>query len=193
MSAGHNTNYEKLTNANQRMINVLFVCLGNICRSPVGEGIFRMLVKQRGVDEQIRCDSAGTASYHIGELPDRRTRENALEHGLTLSHRARRMTGEDLAQFDYFVAMDEVNFEAIEKLSLRSVGVINEDNTFLLREFDLAVSDQPNVPDPYYEDAAAFEEVYQIVFRCCQQLLVYIAQQHSLTLTTGSPSTEIQP
>lgn len=190
--SGRNTG-KRPTKAYQRMINVLFVCLGNICRSPVGEGVFRQLLMAHGLNDQIQCDSAGTASYHIGDLPDRRTRENALEHGLTLTHRARRMTGEDLAQFDYFVAMDEANFEAIEKLSLRSVGVVNEDNTFLLREFDPAVSDQPNVPDPYYEDGAAFEEVYQIVFRCCQQLLVYVAQQHSLTLATPSPSTEIQP
>ncbi|MBC8156051.1 MAG: hypothetical protein H7Z72_24435, partial [Bacteroidetes bacterium] len=82
---------------------------------------------------------------------------------------------------------------AIEKLSLRSVGVINDDNTFLLREFDPAVSDQPNVPDPYYEDATAFENVYQIVFRCCQQLLVYIVQQRSLTPATPSLSTDTQP
>ncbi len=175
------------------MINVLFVCLGNICRSPVAEGVFRMLVKEQGLTDQLQCDSAGTASYHIGDLPDRRTRENALEHGLTLTHRARRMTGEDLAQFDYFVAMDEANFDAIEKLSRRSVGVVNEDSVFLLREFDPAVSDQPSVPDPYYEDAAAFEAVYQIVFRCCQQLLMYLAQQHSLTLAIPSPSTAIQP
>lgn len=172
------------------MINVLFVCLGNICRSPVAEGVFRQLVTENGLSDQLKCDSAGTASYHIGELADRRTRDNAREHGLNLTHRARRMTGEDLAQFDYFVAMDEANFESIEKLMLRSVGVVNEDNTFLLREFDPDVSDQPSVPDPYYEDAAAFEEVYQIVLRCCRQLLIYITQQHSLTLAAPSPSTQ---
>lgn len=175
------------------MISVLFVCLGNICRSPVAEGVFRTLVQEQGLTDQIQCDSAGTASYHIGEQADRRTRENALEHGLMLIHRARRMTGEDLAQFDYFVAMDELNYEAVLKLSRRSIGVINDDNFFLLREFDPTVSDQPNVPDPYYEDAAAFEEVYQIVLRCCRQLMIYLAQQHSLTLAFPSPSTETQP
>ena len=175
------------------MISILFVCLGNICRSPVAEGVFRALVQEQGLANQIQCDSAGTASYHIGELADRRTRENALEHGLTLTHRARRMTGEDLAQFGYFVAMDELNYEAVLKLSRRSVGVINDDNFFLLREFDPAVNDQPNVPDPYYEDVAAFEEVYQIVLRCCRQLLVYLAQQHSFTLAFPAPSTETQP
>ncbi|RIV22581.1 low molecular weight phosphotyrosine protein phosphatase [Fibrisoma montanum] len=164
------------------MVSVLFVCYGNICRSPIAEGIFRALVVEQGLSEEIQCDSAGTASYHIGELPDRRTRENALEHGLTLTHRARRITGEDLAQFDYFVAMDEANFEAIEKLSHRSVGLHPDDTIFLLREFDPAVNDQPNVPDPYYEGPEVFEEVYQIVLRCCRQLLAYLAQQHNLLL-----------
>lgn len=162
------------------MITVLFVCLGNICRSPVAEGVFRQLVDDAGLSETIQCDSAGTSSYHIGDLPDRRTRENALEHTLTLTHRARRMIGEDLARFQYFVAMDEANFEAILKLSHRSVGLVSEDNIFLLREFDPVVNDQPNVPDPYYEGPDVFEEVYQICFRCCQQLMKYLMQRHEL-------------
>ncbi|MVM29658.1 low molecular weight phosphotyrosine protein phosphatase [Spirosoma sp. HMF4905] len=161
------------------MINVLFVCYGNICRSPVAEGVFRQLVAEAGLDKQIQTDSAGTASFHIGQLPDRRTRENALEHGLTLTHRARRLTGDDLAQFNYFVAMDETNLEAIEKLNYRSTGLYSNDTIFLLREFDPDVSDQPNVPDPYYEGPEVFEDVYQIALRCCRQLLTYLIQQHN--------------
>ncbi|WP_345249156.1 low molecular weight protein-tyrosine-phosphatase [Nibrella saemangeumensis] len=171
------------------MISVLFVCLGNICRSPVAEGIFRMLVEEYGFGNQITCDSAGTSSYHIGDLPDRRTRENALEHGLKLTHRARRMTGEDLAQFDYLVAMDEANFGAIQNLSHRSLGLYSDENTFLLREFDPEVNDEPNVPDPYYEDAEVFEQVYQIVHRCCLQFLTYLIERHELIPASDSPST----
>ena len=163
-----------------RMINVLFVCYGNICRSPVAEGVFRQLVAEAGLDKQIQADSAGTASFHIGQLADRRTRENALEHGLTLTHRARRLIGEDLAEFDYFVAMDEKNLEAIEKLNYRSTGLYTTDTIFLLREFDPDISDEPNVPDPYYEGPEVFEEVYQITLRCCRQLLTYLMQQHNL-------------
>jgi len=137
-----------------------------------------MLVEEAELSTFISCDSAGTASYHIGQLPDHRTRANALEHGLTLTHRARRMTGDDLAQFDYFVAMDEQNLEAIEKLNYRSTGLYTTDTIFLLREFDPDVSDEPNVPDPYYEGPEVFEEVYQIVLRCCRQLLTYLVQQH---------------
>ncbi|MBD2704780.1 low molecular weight phosphotyrosine protein phosphatase [Spirosoma sp. BT702] len=160
------------------MLHVLFVCLGNICRSPVAEGVFRQLIAEAGLEKQIQCDSAGTSSYHIGQLPDHRTRANALEHGLTLTHRARRVTGDDLAQFDYFVAMDEQNLEAIEKLNYRSTGLYTNDTIFLLREFDPDISDQPDVPDPYYEGPDVFEEVYQISLRCCRQLLTYLVQQH---------------
>jgi protein-tyrosine phosphatase len=167
------------------MIAVLFVCYGNICRSPVAEGVFRDLVAAVGLSEQIRCDSAGTSSYHLGQLPDRRTRENALEHGLTLTHRARRLTGEDLAQFDYFVAMDEQNLEAIEKLNYRATGLYTQDTIFLLREFDPEVSDQPNVPDPYYEGPDVFEEVYQITLRCCRQLLTYLVNERMSELQAG--------
>lgn len=159
------------------MISILFVCLGNICRSPVAEGIFRQLLTERGLEKEILCDSAGTSSYHLGDLPDRRTRQNAQEHGLILTHRARRMTGEDLAKFTYFVAMDEANFDAVLKLSQRSVGVVSDDNIFLLREFDPVVSDDPNVPDPYYEGPEVFEEVYQITHRCCEQLLTYLKSE----------------
>ncbi|MDB5240177.1 MAG: protein tyrosine phosphatase [Spirosoma sp.] len=135
------------------------------------------MVAEAGLSEQIQCDSAGTASYHLGQLPDRRTRENALEHGLTLTHHARRMIGEDLARFDYFVAMDQTNLEAIEKLNYRSTGLHTNDTIFLLREFDPITSDQPNVPDPYYEGPEVFEEVYQIIDRCCQQLLAYLKSE----------------
>ena len=145
-----------------------------------------MLVDEHGLSHRISCDSAGTSSYHIGDLPDRRTRENALEHGLTLTHRARRITGEDLAQFDYLVAMDETNFEAIQQLSHRSVGLYTDENTFLLREFDPEVDNEPNVPDPYYEDAEVFEQVYQIVHRCCRQFLTYLMDRHEITPAGGA-------
>ncbi|WP_234736443.1 low molecular weight protein-tyrosine-phosphatase [Tellurirhabdus bombi] len=166
------------------MITVLFLCLGNICRSPLAEGVFRQLVEERGLDGQIECDSAGTASYHVGDLPDRRTRENALKHGITLTHRARRLSGEDFVQFTYLVAMDEANYDAIQYASHRSTGFYSEENTFLLREFDPLVDDPEqggtNVPDPYYEEANVFEQVYQIAYRCCNNLLNYIVDQHNL-------------
>lgn len=162
------------------MLSVLFVCLGNICRSPVAEGVFRQLIAEAGLTDQISCDSAGTSSYHLGQLSDIRTRQNALLHDLTLTHRARRMTGEDLARFTYIIAMDEGNYESVMKLSQRSVGLTHDDTIFLLREFDPAVNDQPDVPDPYYEGPEVFEDVYQITYRCCSEFLTYLRQRHNL-------------
>jgi len=161
-------------------INVLFVCLGNICRSPLAEGIFRELVKQHGLFEQISCDSAGTHSYHIGTLPDPRSRRVAADYGITLTHRGRKLSSEDFANFDYLIAMDESNFENIQTLFRRSTGLqMTDDRLFLYRDFDPQAS-TAEVPDPYYEDIAAFEEVYQIVERCGQNFLQYLLERHNL-------------
>ncbi|GHB53633.1 low molecular weight protein-tyrosine-phosphatase [Persicitalea jodogahamensis] len=168
------------------MINVLFVCLGNICRSPIAEGVFRDLVHKAGMSENIQCDSAGTASYHIGSLPDRRIRQIAQEKGITLSHKARKLAGDDFYDFDYIVAMDETNFQDIRNQSYRSSGFyFPEDKLFLLREFDpesesSGENPQLSVPDPYYEDIAVFEEVYQIVERCGTGLLKFLVEKNQL-------------
>ncbi len=161
-------------------LKILFVCLGNICRSPLAEGVFRELVAQRGISDQIICDSAGTHSYHVGALPDPRSRRVAADYGITLTHRGRKLSSEDFAEFDYLIAMDESNFENIEALFRRSTGLqMPEDRLFLYRDFD-PQADTSEVPDPYYEDIAAFEEVYQIVERCGQNFLQYLAEKHNL-------------
>ena len=162
------------------MLNVLFVCLGNICRSPLSEGVFRELVKQRGLNEQIACDSAGTHNYHIGALPDPRSRRVAADYGIALTHRGRKLSSEDFGQFEYIVAMDESNLENIQTLFRRSTGLIlPDDRLFLYRAFDPQTNNN-EVPDPYYEDITAFEEVYQIVERCGQHFLEYLIERHNL-------------
>lgn len=163
------------------MINVLFVCLGNICRSPLAEGTFRALVEQKKLSEKISCDSAGTHGYHIGALPDRRSRRVANDYGITLTHQARKLSSDDFANFDYIVAMDESNLEFIQTQSYRSTGFYPEEGrVFLYRDFDQQ-ADSQNVPDPYYEDIAAFEQVYQIVNRCGESFLEYLIKEHNLT------------
>lgn len=163
------------------MINVLFVCLGNICRSPLAEGTFRALVEQKKLSEKISCDSAGTHGYHIGALPDRRSRRIANDYGITLTHQARKLSSDDFANFDYIVAMDESNLEFIQTQSYRSTGFYPEEGrVFLYRDFDQQ-ADSQNVPDPYYEDMAAFEQVYQIVNRCGESFLEYLIKEHNLT------------
>lgn len=163
------------------MINVLFVCLGNICRSPLAEGTFRALVEQKKLSDKITCDSAGTHGYHIGALPDRRSRRVANDYGITLTHQARKLSSDDFANFDYIVAMDESNLEFIQTQSYRSTGFYPEEGrVFLYRDFDQQ-ADSQNVPDPYYEDMAAFEQVYQIVTRCGESFLEYLIKEHNLT------------
>lgn len=162
------------------MINVLFVCLGNICRSPLAEGVFRALVAQKDLTEKINCDSAGTHGYHIGALPDRRARRVAADYGIQLTHTARKLSSDDFANFDYIVAMDESNLEHIQTQSYRSTGFYPEEGRiFTYRNFD-PQADESDVPDPYYEDIAAFENVYQIVTRCGEQFLEYLIKEHKL-------------
>lgn len=164
------------------MINVLFVCLGNICRSPIAEGVFRELVDKAGLSDAIACDSAGTASYHIGSLPDRRMRQLAKTHGVDLRHKSRKLSGDDFYTFDYLVAMDEANFDDIKSQSYRSSGFhIPEDQLFLYRQFDPAATEATlSVPDPYYEDMAVFDDVYQIVERCGTNFLKFLIDKNGL-------------
>ncbi|GAB3176577.1 low molecular weight protein-tyrosine-phosphatase [Telluribacter humicola] len=163
------------------MINILFVCLGNICRSPIAEGVFRDLVEKRELQDKIKCDSAGTSSYHIGDQPDRRMSQIARQRGLQLTHCARKLSGDDFYQFDYILAMDETNFEDIRNISYRSSGFYFPDGQlYLYREFDHLANGELTVPDPYYEDIAAFEDVYDIVERCGHNFLDFLVEKHQL-------------
>ena len=166
------------------MLKVLFVCTGNICRSPIAEETFRRAVRARNLQREIQCDSAATHGYHIGALPDPRTRENAIEHELTLTHRCRKLNGEDFSVFDYVVAMDNYNMENIQSISNRSLGMKQpEDHCFLYRKFDNQIAQHEiilEVPDPYYGETADFEEVYQIVSRCAEGFLDFLVEKYQL-------------
>ena len=146
---------------------VLFVCLGNICRSPLAEGVFQHLVEEAGVSDEFEIDSAGTGSWHVGEHPDTRATAVAEAHGVTLASRARQVTCKDLDQFDYVIAMDRENVRNLERMA-ESSGTDVE--IHLLREFD-PERHGDEVPDPYYGGTSGFEEVFQIVSRSCQALL----------------------
>lgn len=146
---------------------VLFVCLGNICRSPLAENVFRDLAERRGVAERFEVDSAGTSGYHDGDPPDARTSATARARGLHLTGRSRRLTPGDLARFDYVIAMDAENQAAIERLRAGAGGGAK---VHRLREWDRE-ADSLDVPDPYYGGTDGFERVHDLVARACAALL----------------------
>jgi protein-tyrosine phosphatase len=147
--------------------SVLFVCLGNICRSPLAEGVFHHLVNQAGLSDRFEIDSAGTGAWHVGERPDARAEMVANQHGVQLDSRAREVTEEDLRRFDYVIAMDRENLRSLERMA--GAGG-SEAEIRLLRDFD-SEADGDDVPDPYYGGGSGFETVYEMVHRCCQALL----------------------
>ena len=149
-------------------VSVLFVCLGNICRSPLAEGIFAALAGERGVGGQFHVDSAGTGAYHSGEPPDSRSTAVAAAHGIRLTGVARQVTPRDLERFDYIVAMDGSNLRSLERLRRRARGGRAE--IVMMRDYEPGARD-PDVPDPYYGGPDGFERVYRILDRACNGLL----------------------
>jgi protein-tyrosine phosphatase len=150
-----------------RRTSVLFVCLGNICRSPLAEGVFRQLVDEAGLSDRFEIESAGTGAWHVGERPDARAEMVANQHGVLLLSTARQVTIDDLHRFDWIIAMDRENIRALRRMADSSSSSAE---IHLLREFDSeAGSDE--VPDPYYGGASGFETVYEMVHRACEGLL----------------------
>ncbi|MBW2425321.1 MAG: low molecular weight phosphotyrosine protein phosphatase [Deltaproteobacteria bacterium] len=152
-------------------LGVCFVCLGNICRSPTAEGVMRKLVAEVGLEPRIEVESAGTAAYHAGELPDRRSRDAARRRGLRLESRARQFLEPDFARFDFVLAMDQENLAHLE--ALRPSPHIGG-HLGLLRDFDPLAAPLAEVPDPYYGGARGFDEVLDICEAACLGLLEHI-------------------
>jgi len=155
------------TTTGPRPTSVLFVCMGNICRSPLAEGVFRHLVEADGLGDAFVIDSAGTGAWHVGDAPDPRSVEVAAAHGVRLEGRARQVTPEDLLRFDVVVAMDRDNLAALRELADAGGGTAR---VRLLRAFD-PTADGDEVPDPYYGGASGFERVYRMVHAACEGLL----------------------
>ena len=156
------------------MINVLFVCMGNICRSPTAHGVFQTLVESEGLADAVRVDSAGTHAYHVGEPPDLRAQETALQRGIDLSgQRARRVASMDFDGFDYVLAMDRDNYQILERLC--PAGHEHKLRLFLDFAPEVGVRE---VPDPYYGGARGFEKVMDLVEAASRGLLAEIRERH---------------
>ncbi len=147
-------------------ISVLFVCMGNICRSPTAEGVFRHFVVEAGLADKIEIDSAGTHAYHIGDPPDRRATAAAERRGVSLAEiRARRVCDEDVERFDYIIAMDEDN-------QMRLLEQAPDELRLKVQLFlSFASGDETEVPDPYYGGGAGFERVLDLVEEASRGLL----------------------
>jgi protein-tyrosine phosphatase len=161
----------------QDRIGVLFVCLGNICRSPLAEAVFRALVDEAGLDDRFRIDSAGTSGYHVGEAPDPRTVAVARGRGITLDRKARQVGAGDLGRFEYIIVMDASNLADVRRIA---AGTRSGADVRLLRSFDPEAGRDLDVPDPYFGGPAGFQAVQRLVERACRGLLEHIRREHAL-------------
>ena len=159
------------------MVSVCFVCLGNICRSPTAEGVFRHLVREAGLERQVHIDSAGTGSWHVGDPPDRRACAAGARRGIVVDGAARQFRRSDFAKFDYVVAMDSANYEELAALAPDAEA---KKKLFLLRSFDPAAPPNAPVPDPYYGGVEGFDEVVELCLSACRPLLERIRKEHGI-------------
>lgn len=156
-------------------VGVLFVCMGNICRSPTAEGVFRHVLSEAGLAGRVRVDSAGTHAYHVGEPPDRRAQAAAQRRGISLADiRARRVSEADFSEFDYVIAMDRLNLHTLAEIAAEEYR--NRLSLFL----DYVSGSDREVPDPYYGGAAGFERVLDLVEEASRGLLATLRSRHTL-------------
>lgn len=167
--------------ASQKTFGALFVCLGNICRSPAAEGAFKHIAAERGVADQFRIDSAGTAAYHTGEPANATTRRVASRYGIQINSYARQFQRADFRNFDLILAMDRSNYH---NLLAEAQNDAERARVRLFREFDPQWRKSgksgelaPDTPDPYYGGVDGFIEVQEIALRTCPVLLDYALEQ----------------
>ena len=155
-------------------MKILFVCLGNICRSPLAEGIFKHLLK----NEQIEADSCGTGNWHAGNLPDRRMSETAKKHNIKLESRARQVKSSDFYKFDLIIAMDRENKNHLMNLATSDK---HKQKIKLMRDFENIYSNSNSnldVPDPYYGGPDGFKHVFTLVYKCIKNLISYLEEKN---------------
>ncbi|MBO5456839.1 MAG: low molecular weight phosphotyrosine protein phosphatase [Muribaculaceae bacterium] len=152
---------------------VLFVCLGNICRSPAAEGVLKDIVAKEGQEDEWIIDSAGTGRYHIGDLPDRRMRVHARQRGLELTHRCRQVETEDFDKFDLIIGMDASNISNLKRMAPSPEA---EKKIVPMASFFNPGNRWDYVPDPYYEGSEGFELVLDLLEEGCRNLFDRLAE-----------------
>lgn len=155
---------------------VLFICLGNICRSPAAEGIMKSLVEKEGMSDDFFIDSAAIGSWHIGQLPDSRMRKCGAEHGYRFDSHARQFQKSDFQHFDLIVVMDNENYRAITSMASSQA---DKDKVVRIADYLTHHREYTTVPDPYYGNYSDFELVIELLEDACQGLLDSIKEQNS--------------
>ena len=153
---------------------ILFVCLGNICRSPAAEGVLKAAAERKGLSDEIAVDSAGKYGGHAGQRPDSRMRSAAARRGYDLTHRARQITEEDFIDFDMIVVMDDMNYESVSRLAPERRYL---DKLYRFAEFCGRHPQWSHVPDPYYEGREGFELVLDLLEDGCEGILEKMADE----------------
>ena len=158
--------------------NLLFVCLGNICRSPAAQGVMQRLVDERGLSDRFYIDSAGMGGWHVGDLPDKRMRVHARQRGYELTHRARKVRFSDFDDFDLIVGMDASN---VDELCSMAATIEQQDKVVMMGDYIRQFPHYDYVPDPYYEGSEGFELVLDLLEDACENLLNGIIEQNNIS------------
>ena len=156
---------------------VLFICLGNICRSPAAQAVMQRLVDERGLSDRFFIDSAGIGGWHIGDLPDKRMRVHARPRGYELTHRARRVQAGDFEDFDLIVGMDASN---VDELRYKAATIEQQDKVVMMGDYIRQYPNYDYVPDPYYEGSEGFELVLDLLEDACDNLFNRIIEQNDI-------------
>ena len=158
--------------------SVLFVCLGNICRSPAAQAVMQAMVDERGLTDRFFIDSAGIGGWHIGDLPDKRMRVHARPRGYELTHRARKVNSVDFEDFDLIVGMDAANVDDLRSLA---ATIEQEKKVVMMGDYIRQYPHYDYVPDPYYEGSEGFELVLDLLEDSCDNLLNRIIEQNKIS------------
>ena len=151
--------------------SILFVCLGNICRSPAAEGILRQMAEQQGVAQMMDIDSAGIGGWHVGQLPDSRMRRHGMKHGYDFCSRARQVETADFERFDMIVAMDDDNYANLMRMA---PTIAHQKKICKMAAFFRHHPNCNDVPDPYYDGDQGFEDVIELLEDACSELLAQL-------------------